>query len=299
MELRNLETFLHVAETNSFTRAAERLGYAQSTISAQIKALEAELQAELFVRDGKHISLSTAGKELLPYAYRFRALHNDLLDDFAEGNELNGELRIGVLESVSISACMDCLVDFLRANPKLKLQIIVGTTLTLRKLLRKGEISLAVLLDRLDNNPDLRVLWHRPSAIAFIAAKEHPLTKRKQLQLTDLLTEPWILTEKGTNYRQVLEEKLAEHNCRLHERLEIGSTKVIINLVAQNLGISLLPETVITEALQNNRIAVLSVVDCQISMELQLLVAQERWLPRAVSKFAEYFQSCQQNPSLK
>ena len=73
MDLKNVNAFIHVAETNSFTRAAERLEYAQSTITAQIQTLEAELGAELFIRRGKRISPSAAGQRFLPYAYHFPA----------------------------------------------------------------------------------------------------------------------------------------------------------------------------------------------------------------------------------
>ena len=82
MELRNLKTFIRTAELKNFTRAAESLGYAQSTVTAQMEALEKELGTALFIRNGRRVVLSSAGEELLSYAYRFRALEEETRNHF-------------------------------------------------------------------------------------------------------------------------------------------------------------------------------------------------------------------------
>ena len=143
MELRNLKTFIRAAELGSFSAAAERLNYAQSTVTAQIESLERELGVSLFIRTGKRITLSAAGKELLAYACEMRDLEEKIKSHFTEGGEPAGELRLGFLESICASPYMEGISEFLEKYPKVRLKVTVGTTLQLIDMLKRGEVDAA------------------------------------------------------------------------------------------------------------------------------------------------------------
>ena len=140
-------------------------------------------------------------------------------------------------------------------------------------------------MDRMNENAQLRILHRCRSEVQFIAASNsayvgHPI------RLEELVNAPWILTERGTNYRKKLEDDLAERQLTLNERMEIGTSKTIIDFVEAGLGVSLLPAITVADAVHCGRLAVLNVTDYQIRMDLQILAADERWLPPPLALLA-------------
>ena len=112
MELRNLITFIHVAELGSFTKAAEQLGYSQSTISFQIKQLEDELDCLLFERINHTISLTERGKDLVSYAHKIRALTEDFKESLVDEENCAGHIHIVTPDSVCEEMIYDNYIDF-------------------------------------------------------------------------------------------------------------------------------------------------------------------------------------------
>ena len=287
MELRNLRTFVHAAELNSFSKAANRLNYAQSTVTAQIDALEKELGVQLFHRNGKKISLSEAGQELLRYAYRFLQLENEVYQSFGGEEEPSGDLCVGILESLSASGHMKGLEQFLRDYPAVRLRVRIGTTIELMEKLENGEIDAAFLLDTPVMNRKFRTVDRQSVRILFIAPPGSAWGGKRVL-LCDLAEERWLLTERGCNYRRLLEEELLKRELSVFDPLEIGSTSVLIRCVSDGLGISLLPEYNLTEALRQGRGQELPGEDCRMEMEFQALIHKDRWLSPSIQKICEY-----------
>lgn len=288
MELRNIKTFIHVAETNSFTVAALRENYAQSTVTQQIQMLERELGASLFIRAGRRITLSSAGRAFLPYAYRMAALEQETLMQFCSTGEPEGEFFLGIIETIATSRYMQRVGMFLRKYPKVRLHVANDTAPHLRKALVHGDIDIAILFDPYQEGDSLRVLHRSPSPVEFIAATDSPFAHRP-VQLHELVDSTWVLTQRGTNYRKKLEEDLAERGLYLRDRVEIGTSKTIIDFVAAGLGLSILPAVAVADAVCEGRIAVVHVEDYEIAMQLQILAAGERWLPHPLALLAEDF----------
>ena len=126
MELRNIKTFIHAAEMESFTAAALRKNYAQSTVTQQIQAIERELGAELFVRSGRRVALSSAGRAFLGYARRMAALEQETLAKFHGTGEPEGTFFIGAIETLATARYMAQIGAFLRRCPKGRLHVHVA-----------------------------------------------------------------------------------------------------------------------------------------------------------------------------
>ena len=287
MELRNLKTFIRTAELKNFTKAAESLGYAQSTVTAQVEALEQELGTPLFIRNGKRIVLSSAGEELLSYAYRFRALEEETKTHFDREGKPRGRLSVGMVESVSASEYVKGIASYLKKYPEVNLKVTVDTTIRLLEALKKGEMDAAVLLDRPVVDGELQTVYRKPEKICFFASGDSKYGRNASAVLKDLEKEPWLLTEKGCNYRKELEEEMAARGIFIGNRLEMGSTRALIDFVAGGLGISLLPEFDLREELLKGRIVKIPVSDYEMEMELQILVSKERWMSPALTCFCE------------
>lgn len=287
MELRNLKTFIHVAQTGSFSKTAEQLDYAQSTISAQISSLEDELQVSLFIRHGKKFTLSSEGEQLLGYAYQLVELESEAGALFHDVEKPKGLLKIGVLESISASHYSTIILQHLEKYPAVKLHVTVGTTLQLMDLLEKGRIDIIITLDVPIKNPKFKQLSSKQVPIHFFCHKQNKIASLKKPMLHDLMNERFLLTEKGCNYRQVFEEILYTNNLKINDFLEIGYTQIILDAVKANLGVSLLPEFNLKNIASD--ITIINVEDCKLALFLQILILDKQWLSPLKRNFIVLF----------
>ena len=148
MELRNINTFLKVAATQNFSKAAEQLGYSQSAVTVQIRQLEKELGTPLFERIGKRVSLTERGMEFTSYANEIMRVTDQARFFAKDQRELDGTLRIGGVESVCTALLPDLLCSFYAQYPKVKIIIKSGTTQELMEMAKSNEIDLVFTLDR-------------------------------------------------------------------------------------------------------------------------------------------------------
>ena len=123
MTIIQLSTFLKIIEMNSFSAAANSLGYAQSTVTTQIKQLEDELGCVLFERLGKSISLTSAGERLITYAEKMLQLERDIRLEVTDEDNPAGVLKLGVSESLCVSRFPKILMEFNRLNPRTEIRI--------------------------------------------------------------------------------------------------------------------------------------------------------------------------------
>ena len=128
MDLKNLISFIHVAEQNSFTKAAQTLGYSQSTISFQIKQLETELNSQLFERINHTVALTEKGKEVLEYAHQISKLTQELEETIQTKKDVKGHIRLAMADSLCDSFLGDGFLDFRKKYPDISLKIIAAGT---------------------------------------------------------------------------------------------------------------------------------------------------------------------------
>ncbi|MDA1056920.1 MAG: LysR family transcriptional regulator [Proteobacteria bacterium] len=156
-----LQCFIAVAETGSFTKAAETVGRSQSAISQQITKLENLLGKQLFVR-GKNFSLTHEGEIFLGYARRIFALHREAIDRF-KVPELEGELRFGLPENFASVFLSDVLADFSRIHPRIMLKIECDLTLNLYEKFKNKEFDLVLVkMNRPQDFPNGLDVWSEP-----------------------------------------------------------------------------------------------------------------------------------------
>lgn len=287
MELRNVKTFIKVAEIGNFSKAALDLGYAQSTVTTQIQMLEKELQVTLFERNGKRAALSAAGKEFLEYAYTLEHCEAMALEHFAAGAEPQGNITVGVMETICASHYGEIFREFRKRYPKVNLKVVVATTLECMELLGKGKLDVILTVDKKINHPNWLTAHEIPTEICFFCAADHPFAGKRGIPIESLIQENFIQIEAGCNYRQAFEQYLAEQGKEISNVLEIGYTRLIIDGVAENLGVSLLPKFTLLEALREEKIALFFVRDYHISMSMQVIYSKKRWAAPALKAFLD------------
>ena len=141
MDTQSALTFLRIARLGSFTKAAEEMHYAQSTVTMQIQRLEKELGFPLFERIGRKTQLTAAGREFLAYAEQFLELSERAQRIGSDAKTMKGTLRVGILESLLFAKILPILSEFRREFPNLEIQLNIGQASKLRSLLKKNELD--------------------------------------------------------------------------------------------------------------------------------------------------------------
>ncbi|MFF2780644.1 LysR family transcriptional regulator [Streptomyces sp. NPDC058052] len=282
MELRLLATFEKVAEVLSFTRAAAELGYAQSSVTSQVRALESSLGTELFERLGGRIRLTEAGERLLPYARRMAELAEEARAAVAAG-EPAGTITIGTMESLTTYRLPPLLEYVHHRHPAVRLALRPTLGDATRQALRQGTYDLGFLMEAGTDHEGLESEVLAPEPLALVAAPGHPLAGRAGLTAADLASTGLIGTEPGCAYRDLFEAELAGSGA---EFLEFGTIEASKRAVASGLGIALLPRITVQEELASGVLVALD-WEAPFALFTQLAWRRGKRLPAHVRLFVE------------
>ncbi|MDO5349143.1 MAG: LysR family transcriptional regulator [Lachnospiraceae bacterium] len=293
MEIRNITTFVRVAELQSFSRAAEQLGYSQSAVTVQIRQLEQELGLLLFERIGKQVRLTENGSRFVLRALDILNAVDAAKNMAYEPERVFGKLRIATAESLLISVLPPVIMKFRQRCPEVEIITYTGVIGELFDMVRQNDVDLLFFLDKKTYHSEWVKVTERLEPIVFAASAEHPLAAQKNISLERVLEEPFLLTEKGISYRYDLEQNLAARNMEIHPFLETGNTDVITNLLLHNAGISFLPKYVIDQFVRQGRLVLLDVDVPQIQMWSQLVYHKNKWITPQMKVFIELMDEMQ------
>lgn len=278
MDIKSLGIFIEVAELGSFTKAGEKLGYSQPTISFQIKQLEKEMGVSLFDRIGHTVSLTEAGRDALRYAQSICHLSQEMLLDTSGRREPTGVLRLGMPDSLCDPLIVGHFQKFRQKYPKVLLQIFTGDTGQLLSFLDHNEADLILTMDDHLYNPNYVIVDEESIDVHFVASPQNLLARKDAVTIEELLKQPFLLTEKGMSYRRLLDERLARSSLEIQPVLETGRADLICSLVQENAGVGFLPDYVTEESVREGRLVRLRVPDFQVVVWKQMLYRREKWV---------------------
>lgn len=279
MDIKNLDTFIQAAELQSFTKAAEKLGYSQSTVSFQIKQLENTLGVPLFERVNHTVSLTEKGREVLQYAGQISGLAKQMEKQLKEEEkEIGGHIRIAMADSICRWLFQEHYETFHRRYPGITMKVIAASTEEMFRLLNQNEVDLVYTLDHPIYHAEYKIAYEDKVSMHFVAGKDCPLCRKTQVAVEEVVQYPFLLTEKGMSYRRMLEEKLARLSLEVNPALEIGDADLLCSLAEKGMGISFLPDYVTEKAEKEGRITYLKVEDFEIDIWKQLLYHRGKWL---------------------
>ena len=291
MELRNLVSFIHVAELGSFTKAAEQLGYSQSTISFQIKQLEEELGCLLFERVNHTITLTERGHELVSYAHRVHALTEEFKENIAKESTYSGNIHIVTPDSVCEEMLDSCYIDFHNQYPNIKIKITNADTSVMFDMLDHNEADAIITLDSHSYRKDYIIAKEEALPMHFVTNAKSHFAGKKNLKMQDIINEPFILTEYGQGYRRVFDKELAKQSLDITPVLEIGRTDIITRLLAKSNMISYLPDFVTKDLIESGELCYLDVCDMNIEIWKQLIYHKNKWISKSLKSFIEYIKA--------
>ena len=258
MDLKNLRTFIQVAELGSFTKAAQRLGFSQPTVTFQIKQLEAELDVRLFERVRHTVTLTEQGRTVLSRAYQMDQLTQELARDLHEAGEVTGHIHLAMADSL-VALLGRAFQSFWRDWPGIRLKITTAGTEEMFRLLNHNEADQVMTLDSRVYDAEYIIVHEEKVTAHFVAPADSPLAGRDSVSVQEVLEQPFLLTEKGMSYRRLLDERLAARSLEIVPALETGDVALICRLTAQGAGCSFLPDYATQEAVEAGRLARLPV----------------------------------------
>ena len=288
LELRQLNTFCVAASTLNFTRTAEMLNYAQSSVTMQIQALEEELGVRLFERLGKSLKLTSAGERLLGYSQHILRLVDEATTAVSAGDEPQGTLTIGSAESLCTYRLPPLLRTFRERYPKVKLVLHPSTCEELSKGVLDGRYDAAFTLDQPIRSPLLFAETLLEEELIVLAHPDHPLTRKNLVTPLDLAGgEVLLMTEAGCSYRSLFEQSIHEDGVRPESLLEFGSVEALKQCTMAGMGITILPRMAVQAELESGRLAPLPWAKPVGPLPTQLIYHRDKWMSPALRGLIE------------
>jgi DNA-binding transcriptional LysR family regulator len=249
MQLRHLKTFVAVATTLNITRASERIHLAQSSVTEQIQALEADLGTSLFDRSRRGLKLTAAGQRLLEYTSDLLELADEARAAVADaGGTVAGRLTVGGLETLCATRLPALLGEFHRRHPNVELNLKSDDSGRLRAGVTSGALDVSFHFGTVAA-PELRSEQVAEEELVIIAPANHRLAGYAAITPDDLADEAFLVTQPGCVYRRMFDETFAAM-LPGRPRLvgEFASMGAIRSLVATGLGCAVVPRLVATSA---------------------------------------------------
>lgn len=282
MELRHLITLKTIVDKGGFKKAAEHLGYAQSSITTHIKELEAEVGKRLFDRLGKKVILTHYGQRFLPYAVKIIELYSQALN---MDEEPTGDLTIGISESLTICRVPSMLLEYKKSYPKVNISLKSLDHFDITKSLQNGDIDLALVLEKDDwFLPELHCEKLKRERMVLISPPEKEVDTRTVLY-----------TERTCSYKSVFEEYIRYKQMDVKESLDFQSIEAIKQCVRSGLGISMVPYFSVKEEIESDKLKGEEVELEHPAISTYLAYHKDKWLSPSMNSMISLIRNHAEN----
>ena len=250
MDIATLKAFIIVAQQQSFSKASELLHLTQPAVSKRVASLEQELEVSLFNRINRQVSLTDAGKQLLPKAQELVNQAVDMqryVDNMHE--RVSGILPIAISHHIALYRMPPILKRFNQLYDSVKLDIRFEDSEQALDLVEQGDIELAIITlpSTLMSNLRMDIVWQDP--LCIVVGREHQLVKSTKVSLQQLSKYPCVLTTADTETYQIIWREFNQENVNLNVQMSTNNLQSLKMLVVAGIGWSLLPQTMLDEDL--------------------------------------------------
>lgn len=278
MDIRSLNTFIQVTELGSFSRAAEKLGYSQPTVSVQIRQLEETLDVKLFDRIGHSVRLTDKGREILRYAQNICHMCQQMEHAAGQSSAVRGTIRLATAESLCAPLIRRGFSQLREMYPEISMELTTAGTGDLFRLLDQNQVDIVCTLDSHIYNPNYVIACEEKLGVHFVVSAEDPLARTEVLSVENLQRQDFLLTEKNMSYRRLLDEWLERRSVVLQPVLENGNAALLCDLVQQGVGMSFLPDYVTEQAVRQGKLVRLNAEGFVPELWKQLLYRRDKWV---------------------
>ncbi len=287
MDIQQLRVFRAAATSGGFTRASEQLALSQSTVSQHIKQLEDELGCSLFLRAGKKVFISEAGKLLLVYADRiFTELKNAEMSVRELSAMKRGTIRLGVGATTLTYQLPKVLGEYKRRYPDIELIVTTSTTELLLNQVASQTVDLAIVMQVSDAPPNILITPLESEELVLILNAEHPMARKNALDAADLKSLPFILYQRHTVMQRLIDSFFVQMKISPKISMELENIEAIKSLVSAGLGASIVPLCSVSQTTKTSMLRVMRVKGFLMERNLALATIDADTLPTAIDKLA-------------
>ena len=280
--LKQLQVFVAVAQTGNVTQAAGHIALSQPATSQALAELEDQINLKLFDRIGKKLVLNDDGRKLYPKALA-------LLDgarDFEQRDE-TVNLRIGASTTIGNYVLPGLIGNFIARSPGSHLELSVGNTRDVIEAIHNFQVDFGFVEGQCLDPAIETAIWRQDELVVF-SAPDHPLAQKQNLTATDLASARWVLRERGSGTREVLEHLLGQHVTLAQPVLDLGNSEAIKRVVTSGVGISCLSREVVGEALRSKRLVELPTPFLTLTRPLFVLRHRQKYMSDGMRRFLRW-----------
>ncbi|MEA3460726.1 MAG: LysR family transcriptional regulator [Bacteroidota bacterium] len=285
--------FYHVAKHRNFTRAASDLFISQPAVTAQMKAFEAYCGLKLFKKKGRKNWLTYEGNTLFEYAKTIFVLEKDIENAIDDMRELKrGVLRIGTTKAYARYFMPLMLSTFHIKYPDIGIELNEGSSLemTLSLLDFKNEVA---LIAKAGDVSGIRFIPFSREEMVVIAAPDHPLTRRGAIFFRDLTDEPFIMKDKGSGTRKLVDRLFAHNNCTPNILMEVSNAEFIKQLVQRGDGVSFLVREAVAAELSDGKLAAVPLKGKKVYLDVSIAYLEGQHLSPSAKAFIDTLEKLQ------
>lgn len=243
MEIRNFITFKKIIETGSFTKASEELGYAQSTITAHIQAIEDHLSGQVFDRIGRQILLTDLGRQLEKQVDKLLNTYQKIESLAGYGQSPRGTIRIGTEESIALYKLGPLFQSYSDIYPDVEIVLINASYRELEPKLYSGDVDIIFVIDKAIESPELEVSVLSEVDMVFVASPDYLEKRDAQSERISRI----INTRKGGTFRHIFEDYLNSRGNKFENTLEAWSLELVKQSVIHGMGVTFVPKMTVQD----------------------------------------------------
>ncbi|MBX4149826.1 LysR family transcriptional regulator [Paenibacillus sp. LC231] len=299
MNFHQLHIFYTVAERGSFSAAAQALHMSQPAVTMQVQSLEEYFGTKLLIRSTKRMELSEAGRTLLPFARKSLELSQETDAAMAAfSNKLQGRLQLGASLTIGEYVLPRLLGPFGREYPDISIMLKVMNTTQILEEIAGHQLNFG-LIEAPVEHPDMVLDSVMEDELKLIVPSGHPLAIRKDaIYLEDVLKYPFVLREKGSGTRKVMEDVLLMRGYdpeSIQTVMELGSTGAVKSAVEEGLGITMLSTSTVKHETALGLVKMIDIADASFKRNFYSIQLRSALLPMSAMTFLAYLKERQQN----
>ena len=285
MTLRHLKIFVAVCENGSMTAASSQLFIAQPSISLAISEMEEYYGVKLFDRISRKLYLTENGRRALQYARHII----DLLEEMEQGIknlDAVGQLRIGTSITIGTYLLPHYINDLKKLYPSLRVEALIGNSGSIEQQILDNEIDIGII-EGVAHSPYIISESFQGDRLAFICSPAHPFAEKELRELGEVVSQDFILREKGSAGREIFDGMLAAQELAINPVWQSASNQAILHGVKEGLGISILPYSLVQESIEKGDIAEFRIERMSLNRKFSVIYHRNKFLPQSARSLME------------
>lgn len=272
-----IKTLLKLNELGSYTKAAQALSLSQPAVSNHIRILEQEFGIKIFIKGQKKLKPTPAGEVLIRYAHRAVALSAKVRQAIEDQQREVRSLTVGLTPTASDILVPQILATFCNNHPGVHITIVTDTIKNIDKMLQFYELDFAIV-DGILNKPNYVSILMDTDYLCLVVSPQHPFAQRQSVNLQELQRENLVLRPKKAGTRKLFEGYLISHGYSIRDfnvMMEVDSVATIKELVALNLGITVISHSACREEELSGRLVVVPIENCRMVREINMIYPRD------------------------